>query len=370
MKNLLVVDDSLTIRKVIEMLLVPMGYKLTFAESGKAALELLKSGNFEIALVDLGLPDINGVNLSKDIKKSYPNVKVLLMQSAKEEIEEGKLRDSLVDDVILKPFDSATIISKLEELLAKTEVVPEAEKVSLSEEEAFIEETFKLDLGVGEEFTMTPKEQKKEELEIEEIEELSDLELIEEEEVLSQKAETVSEEEISLEDLLEEGEIKLEEEPLIVKEEKPEEEVAKVNIEELFSDLNDILAERGAAPRLPEERPKWMPKDVKPVVEEVAKDLKELETVREEEKPEELNIEELEELDIWDFTPEEEKKEVQAEKPIAEPSFDKTFAPVETDRASLEKLIKEITYEVVEKIAWEVVPEIVDTIIKDRFGKK
>lgn len=364
MKSLLVVDDSLTVRKVIEMLLVPQGYKLTFAEKGASALEVLKSGQFGIAIIDLGLPDIDGLSLSKEVKKNFPNVKVLLMHSSKEEVNEQKLRESLVDDVLSKPFDSSTIISKLEELSVTKEIITEAIKQPYLEERPLVEESFKIDLGVGEEFTFQTKAEKKEVMDIEDIEELSDLELLGEEEEAVSKKESVEEEEISLEDLLEEGEIKIEEEH--TKEERAE-EVTKVDIEELFSDLNDILTEKESPPKIQEEKPYWMAKDVKPVVEEVAKDLKELETIIEEEKTGELNIEEIEELDVWDFTPEEEKSEKVI---VQEPVEKKTFTPVDTDRTSLEKIIKEITYEVVEKIAWEVVPEIVDTIIKDKFGKK
>lgn len=356
MNNLLIVDDSLTVRKVIEMLLVPLNYNLDFASNGKEALHLLKAKRFDISLVDIRLPDADGLSLSREIKKASPSTKVILMISAKDDIGEDKMREGLVDDVLVKPFDSATIISKLESLA----------KISQPEEKEILEgttEEIKFDLDLGDEFTFSPKEE--EPAELEEVIELSDLELLSEgterekggKEV--EDLEEIVEEELSLEDLLEEGEIKIDEEP----QKEREEDNKKVNLDELFSDLNEILMEK-------EEKPvqKDVKIDVKPVVEELAKELKELESLGEEERLEK-GKEELEELDIWDFELEEEEKEKE-EKKVVEKAEMKTFVTFEGDRESLEKLVKEITYEVVEKIAWEIVPEIVDTVLKDKFGKK
>ncbi len=372
MKNLLVVDDSFTVRKVIEMLLVPMGYKLTFAESGKKALELVKSDGFELAMIDLGLPDINGVSVSKEIKKVAPGLKVILMHSAKEEIDETRLMEGMVDERVTKPFDSQTLLSKIESVSMAVEPEPVLFEKKIVSEKPIIEESFKIDLDVGEEFSFEPSEKKQPEeiAEITEIDELAELELIEEPEE-PKKEEVELEEEISLEDLLEEGEIKVEEEEFSAEPQKvsPQpEDTRKINIDELFSDLNEILAEKEEPVKIMEEDATWMPKDVKPVVEEVAKELKELDTLLEEE---EVKLEEIEEADLWDFDLEEEKKEaVKEEKTVSEKAAVQEPELTGTDRASLERLIKEITYEVVEKIAWEVVPEIVDTIMKDKFGKK
>lgn len=370
MKKILVVDDSFTVRKVIEMLLVPLGYELTFAEKGSLATEIAKNTFFPIAVVDYSLPDMTGLDLAKVIKSNAPKTKILLMKSAKEDVDATRV----VDDVISKPFDSQTMISKLEALseMEEPEVVVTEEKPK--DEFKLTEEDFKIDLEVGEEFSFEPKKieekaEKKTDIE-EEIAEIADIELIEDVDVSGTKEEKIEVEEVSLEDLLEESEIKIEEEK-IFEEPVKKEDTGKVSIDELFADLNEILADNKEPSAVSEQRPTYVTKDVKPVVEELAKDLKELENITKEEAPKEADVVDVEELDLWDFIPEEEKKE--EPKPVTVEKHDikeETLSPVETDRASLEKLIREITYEVVEKIAWEVVPEVVDAIMKDKFGKK
>lgn len=375
MKNFLIVDDSFTIRKVIDMLLTPLGYKLTFAENAEKALELLKTGNYEVVLVDKGLPDINGLAISKEIKKINPSISVILMINAKEELDEVKRKESMIDDVVEKPFDSQTFISKIDAIKDKVVSIekPKEEPMKLEEE------PFKIDIGLGEEFEFKPEkteelieeiEELKEIEEIKEIEEVVDIETIEEaketelieEEPLSlteAKEEVV--EEIQLEDLLEEGEIKIEEEPPAKEAFKEE---VNVNIEDLFSDLNDILKESEEPELKKEPEIPYKKVDYKPVVEEVAKELKEFDSFVDEKEEEEKA---LEELDIWDFVPEQEQE--QKPKPVAEQVIEKTSDLIR-DKAELERMIKEITYEVVEKVAWEVVPEILDTVLKDKFGKR
>lgn len=368
MKNFLIVDDSFTIRKVIDMLLTPLGYRLTFAENAKKALELIKTGNYEVALVDKGLPDMDGLAVSEEIKKINPSINVILMINAKEELDEGKRKESMIDGIVEKPFDSQTFISKIDAI--KDKVIPvEKAKVEAVQLE---KEAFKIDIGLGEEFEFKPAKTEElieeieelrepEEADIETIEEVGELELIEEEPLPSVAAKEEVVEEIQLEDLLEEGEIKIEEEP--EKKETFKEEV-NVNIEDLFSDLNDILKENKEPEIQKEPEIPYKKMDYKPVVEEVAKELKELDTFIAEQEEEEKAIEEL---DIWDFELEEEQKP----KPKPEEAQIEEKTPnLLMDKAELERTIKEITYEVVEKVAWEVVPEILDTILKDKFGKR
>lgn len=378
MKNFLIADDSFTVRKVIEMLLKPLGYNLIFAESGEKALQSLKTSKVDAVILDYSLPDKDSTYISKEIKKYNPNIPVLVMFNGREHSGDKVLSLSQCDDIIEKPFDSQTFLSKIENLKPKTEAIlkkeeeEKVEKVDLSKEFLVSEKptTESLDLDFGDEFVL---EEKTSEPIVEELElELEPLELeeVKEEEELKVEELTIEEDKISkkdeisdtvtLEELLGE-EIVMEEvaEEKEIKEEKREEkqlEEPNIDINEFFSDLNEILLEK--------EKPSvdkiFEEKRVKPVVEEVAKELKEIEEITPSE----------EELDIWDF-------EIPAEKEIKEETKLqtreeelKTNELLSLDRKELEKVIKEITYEVIEKVAWEVVPEIVDTILKDRFPKR
>lgn len=404
MKRLLIVDDSYTVRKVIEMLLAPLGYNLSFAESSSKAMEIIKTQSFDAVVLDYGLPTKDSIALSKEIKSKYPGLPLLLMFSNKEELSEKTIKESLCDETVEKPFDSQTFLAKMDGLKNKSsKIMPEPSKEEfIPKAEAVLKAEPFFDFDLGEEFTIEAKkpeerisekvtvkpEEKEEVLELEDFEELEELEEIEEAKIPekgpaeTKKPEGATEEkeefveEISLEELLEEEPFKeeaLKEEPEISFEELEEEvrpetqkfpEEPNVSIEDFFADLNDILAEKEV--KAEPKRDSWETVKLKPAVAEVAKDLEEFESVGKEKI--EKKVEAEEELDVWGFEPEtEEVKKLQPEVKPA-PGTVETFKSF--DNKEIERMVKEITYEVVEKIAWEVVPEIVDTIMKDKLGRK
>ncbi len=391
MKNIIIADDSFTVRKVIEMLLKPLGYNLIFADNGDAALRAVKSTAIDAIVLDFSLPDIDSARLSKEIKKYNPNIPVLIMYNGKEHTGDKILSLCECDEIIEKPFDSQSFLSKIENLKSKLTIISDKESelelvdLELEKGEKIKEGVFEesLELDFGEEFSFKEGTKKKEiildeweigELEsedIEEVEELKDIEEIEVEELQIEEAtpsETKKEmaETLTLEDLLSEEVVleevtekteekkEVEEKEFLV--EKKEEETS-IDINEFFSDLNEILVEKEkpSVGKVIEE------KKVKPVVEEVAKELKEMEEI----------VPTEEDLDIWDFEVPSEKEVKEAPKvaPIVEQEVKKLDLHA-IDRRELENIIKEITYEVIEKVAWEVVPEIVDTILKDKFPKR
>lgn len=425
MKSLLIVDDSFTVRKVIEMLLAPLGYNLSFAENFAKAIENIKSKSFDAVVLDHGLPDKDGVSACREIKSKHPGLPVLLMFNGKEELPEKAVKESLCDDIVEKPFDSQSFLSKIEGLKDKSSMIamePIKEEPPLKAEAVTKEEPF-FDFDLGEEFAVEP--QKGDEMimakpavepagkekapvagEIEEIEEIEELEELEE---LAEVKKAVGAgkdtpglreikasgpasdelgelvEEISLEELLDDGAFKEEpedtSEPEISFEGLDENEreepkfagTPKVDIEDFFSDLNDILAEKGSKPQVTERA--WDSVKVTPVVEEVAKGLREFEAVGKrdvEKKMEEkgkIAAGEDDELDVWAFETDTEKT-VKTKDEIAHAADFKLDSVNSLDRKELENMIKEITYDVIEKIAWEVVPEIVETILKDKQGRK
>jgi len=107
--ELLVVDDELLIRDLLFDFFSSQGYKIHLAENGKRALEMLDSISFQAALVDLKMPEIDGIELTAAMAKKMPHVPVIIMtafpsmDSAIEAIRCG------VYDYIVKPFNIAEL---------------------------------------------------------------------------------------------------------------------------------------------------------------------------------------------------------------------------------------------------------------------
>lgn len=89
-KRVLVVDDDAIIRKSFQKVLTAAGYSVTTARSGRAALAACSSESFDVMLADLKMPEMDGLEVTRMVKREHPQVQVLIVtgyptqQSAKE----------------------------------------------------------------------------------------------------------------------------------------------------------------------------------------------------------------------------------------------------------------------------------------------
>ncbi|WP_029266414.1 sigma-54-dependent transcriptional regulator [Virgibacillus alimentarius] len=105
MDNILVVDDEQEVGNFLSFLLEEKGYRVSVAESGKQTLDLLNDHKFGLAMLDVRLPDANGLDLLKEIKQKLPLCKVIIMtgySTVKTAVEAIKLG---ANDYIEKPFE-------------------------------------------------------------------------------------------------------------------------------------------------------------------------------------------------------------------------------------------------------------------------
>jgi two-component system response regulator PilR (NtrC family) len=103
--KILVVDDDLSIRKMLTIVLKETGYTVMDADSSESALKLLKSDTFDLVISDIKMPGISGIELLKKIKAINPDVPVIMITafaSANDAVEAMKLG---AEDYITKPFN-------------------------------------------------------------------------------------------------------------------------------------------------------------------------------------------------------------------------------------------------------------------------
>lgn len=119
--RILVVDDEDSIRKVLKTILEDKGYRVDTAETGKEAIDKSKQGAYNLALIDVRLPDIKGTELLKAIENTTPNmVKVIVtgypsLQNAITAVNNG------ADAYILKPFKVEKVLQTIDVHLRRQE---------------------------------------------------------------------------------------------------------------------------------------------------------------------------------------------------------------------------------------------------------
>lgn len=77
--RILVVDDEEIVRQTIGDFLVATGYRVDGVTSGHVALDALKVSEYDLAVVDVGLPDMDGLSLLKKIRADHPDVPVIMI---------------------------------------------------------------------------------------------------------------------------------------------------------------------------------------------------------------------------------------------------------------------------------------------------
>ncbi|MCL7749780.1 response regulator transcription factor [Halalkalibacter sp. MEB205] len=121
MNKILVVDDDSHIRKLIRVYLENSQFSVLEASDGKEALELLSHEQVDLAIVDVMMPHIDGIELTTDIR-SFLNIPILMVTAKGESQDKVRGFNAGTDDYLVKPFDPVELILRVKALLKRYHV--------------------------------------------------------------------------------------------------------------------------------------------------------------------------------------------------------------------------------------------------------
>ena len=102
---ILIVDDELSMRELLELMLKREGYRVALAENGRKAIEKIKKAHFDLLLCDIRLGDITGLEVLREVKKKDPDTVVIMISAyASAETAVEAMNDGAYD-YVPKPFD-------------------------------------------------------------------------------------------------------------------------------------------------------------------------------------------------------------------------------------------------------------------------
>ena len=122
--TLLAVDDSVTMRKVLEITFAGEDYRLVTADSADAALKLARSEKPQIILLDVTLPEMDGYAVCRTLKQDVPGAAVVLLSSKQAPYDAGRGSAAGADDFMDKPFDTQQMIEKVRKVAASRAAMP------------------------------------------------------------------------------------------------------------------------------------------------------------------------------------------------------------------------------------------------------
>ncbi|RNC29500.1 MAG: Transcriptional regulatory protein WalR [Candidatus Dichloromethanomonas elyunquensis] len=141
MAHILIVDDEIAIRELLKFNLEKEGYRVTCAADGEEALALMDSNKYDLVLLDIMLPGVNGLEVCRRMRvdRSLAGIPVVMLTAKGEEIDKVLGLELGADDYITKPFGVRELLARIKVRLRRTS--PE------KDEEAIIRGDLKIELN-------------------------------------------------------------------------------------------------------------------------------------------------------------------------------------------------------------------------------
>lgn len=157
MSKLLVVDDELRIREIIKKYATFEGHTVVEANDGMEATELAVSEDFDLIIIDIMMPELDGFSACREIRK-HKSTPIIVLSARGEEYDRIHGFELGIDDYVVKPFSPRELMMRVSAVLKRSQSSQEPQR------DIFEYEGLRVDFGArivtinGERVDMTPKE--------------------------------------------------------------------------------------------------------------------------------------------------------------------------------------------------------------------
>jgi DNA-binding NtrC family response regulator len=117
--RILVVDDEEALRTVLSTELTSEGYEVSTAADGSEAIDMVKENTYDLVLLDIKMPNVDGFEVLKFVKGEKPSIKVIMLTGfadLKNAIESKRLG---AEDFVSKPYDLVDLLTTIERVLGE-----------------------------------------------------------------------------------------------------------------------------------------------------------------------------------------------------------------------------------------------------------
>ena len=129
-RTILVVDDELSMREFLEVLLSKEGYKVSVAKNGKQAVNMIEKNEYDLVLSDIRLGDITGLEVLKEAKKKNPDTAIIMISAYSTTEIAVEAMNHGAYDFVPKPFDNIELKLTIQKALELKTLDQEKEKAS------------------------------------------------------------------------------------------------------------------------------------------------------------------------------------------------------------------------------------------------
>jgi signal transduction histidine kinase len=136
-ERILIVDDETSIAAILKLHLEDSGYITSWAGNGQAALHILKGGGFALALMDISMPGMGGVEVLSQIRESGLDVAVIMMTAHGSEDLVVECMTSGAADYIIKPFSLEYMLQRVDRAVANRQTMLSKKRLEQEKEDFF-----------------------------------------------------------------------------------------------------------------------------------------------------------------------------------------------------------------------------------------
>lgn len=131
-KHILIVEDDPMVVDIVSACLEDAQFETTIANTGQAALNIINDTEIDLCIVDLGLPDMDGLTLTREIK-SKSNIGIVILSGRGETTERIIGLEVGADDYLGKPFEPRELLARVRSVIRRTQTTPKPLNEILSE---------------------------------------------------------------------------------------------------------------------------------------------------------------------------------------------------------------------------------------------
>jgi DNA-binding response OmpR family regulator len=126
--TILVIDDDDNLRDTVGLMLEQEGYRPLLAADGKTGYDWAISAKPDLILVDLRLPGMSGIEISKQLRAAKVNTPIIVLSAVGQEVDKVLLLEIGADDYVVKPFGARELMARIRAVLRRAS--PDARKVA------------------------------------------------------------------------------------------------------------------------------------------------------------------------------------------------------------------------------------------------
>jgi two-component system KDP operon response regulator KdpE len=131
--RILVIDDEPGIRRFLRHSLDTSQFELIEAEDGRTGLRLTAANNPAVVLLDLGLPDMDGIDVARELRQ-WTEVPIIVLSAREQERDKVAALDAGADDYLTKPFGVGELMARIRVALRRRERIVEPEPLFVAED--------------------------------------------------------------------------------------------------------------------------------------------------------------------------------------------------------------------------------------------